>query len=268
MKKIGFIGIGNMGGALAQVVSRSVPGKYILVCSRNMEHAEAFAEENYFTAVDKEQLAREADVIFLGVKPHQLPGVVAQIAPILKKREDTYLLVSMAAGVECRKIESLLDTEAHLIRIMPNTPVLVGAGAIPYCLGSHATGGDVEILLSLLENGGKLTEVSEALMDAVSSVSGCGPAFVYLFIEAMADAGVACGLPRAMAIELAAQTVVGAGEMVLQTAQHPGALKDAVCSPGGSTIAGVCALEEHGLRKAVQKAVLAAFEKNQKLGKN
>ena len=126
----------------------------------------------------------------------------------------------------------------------------------------------MEILLSLLEEGGKLSELPEALMDGASSVSGCGPAFVYLFIEAMSDAAVACGLPRALATELAAQTVIGAGEMVLQTAQHPGALKDAVCSPGGSTIAGVCALEEHGLRKAVQKTVLAAFEKNQKLGKN
>ena len=267
MRKIGFIGIGNMGGALALVVSRTVPGKYILVCSRNMSHAEAFAEENYFTAVDKTELAKEAEVIFLGVKPHQISEVLTEIAPILAEREDPYLLVSMAAGVECSKIESLLEQDAHLIRIMPNTPVLVGAGAIPYCLGSHATGGDVEILLSLLENGGKLTEVSEALMDGVSSVSGCGPAFAYIFMEAMADAGVACGLSRATAMELAAQTLVGAGEMVMQTGEHPAALKDKVCSPGGSTIAGVCALEEHGLRNAVQKAVLAAFHKNQQLGK-
>ena len=268
MQKIGFIGIGNMGGALAQAVSRTVPGKYILVCSRNMAHAEAFAEENYFTLSGKTQIAKEADVIFLGVKPHQVAGVLEELSPILAERETPYLLVSMAAGVQCEQMEALLEGTPHLIRIMPNTPVLVGAGAIPYCLGTHATGADVEILLSLLEEGGKLSELPEALMDGASSVSGCGPAFVYLFIEAMSDAAVACGLPRALATELAAQTVIGAGEMVLQTAQHPGALKDAVCSPGGSTIAGVCALEEHGLRKAVQKTVLAAFEKNQKLGKN
>ena len=267
MQKIGFIGIGNMGGALAQAVSRTVPGNYILVCSRNMAHAEAFAEENYFTLSGKTQIAKEADVIFLGVKPHQVAGVLEDLSPILAERETPYLLVSMAAGVECKQMEALLAGEAHLIRIMPNTPVLVGAGAIPYCLGTHATGEDAELLLSLLEYGGKLLELPEALMDAASSVSGCGPAFVYLFIEAMADAGVACGLPRATAMELAAQTLVGAAEMVLQTGEHPAALKDKVCSPGGSTIAGVCALEEHGLRNAVQKAVLAAFHKNQQLGK-
>lgn len=267
MNQIGFIGIGNMGGALAQAVSRTIPGKYILVSSRTRAHAEAFAEENFFTPMDNAQLAQEADVIFLGVKPHQIAGLLTELSPILAQREKPYLLVSMAAGVQCSQMEALLDGTPHLIRIMPNTPVLVDAGAIPYCPGRYATGADVEILLSLLESGGTLTELPEALMDAAASVSGCGPAFVYPFIEAMADAGVACGLPRALAMELATQTVIGAGEMVKQTQQHPASLKDAVCSPGGSTIAGVCALEEYGLRNAVQKAVLAAYDRNRQLGK-
>ena len=267
MNQIGFIGVGNMGGTLAQVVSRSVPAKYILVCSRTAAHTAAFAEENSFVPSSKAEIAETADVIFLGVKPHQVASVLGELSPILAKRNNSYLLVSMAAGVSCEQIESMLEGEPHVIRIMPNTPVLVGSGSIPYCLGTHATGADFEILLSLLESGGSLTELPEILMDAASSVSGCGPAFVYQFIEAMADAGVACGLPRDISIALAAQTLKGAGEMVLQTGMHPGELKDAVCSPGGSTIAGVCALEEHGLRNAVQKAVLAAFQRNQQLGK-
>lgn len=265
--KLGFIGVGNMGSVLALCAKKSMPDAELLVSSRSGKRAEDFAVANGCIATDNARITRDGNMIFLGVKPHQMKALLAELSPILAARTDSFVLVSMAAGLSTEQLESFLPFPYPVIRIMPNTPALVGKGSIPYALGKYATEADAANLKAVLSSAGMVFPLADSLMDAASSVSGCGPAFSYIFIEALADAGVACGLPRDIALSLAAQTVVGAGEMVLQTGEHPGVLKDKVCSPGGSTIAGVCALEEHGLRNAAQQAVFAAFRKNRQLGK-
>lgn len=264
---IGFIGIGNMGGTLAKVANQAVACKNILVSGRNRDKSAQFADENGFTLATNETIAAQASVIFLGVKPHQMQAVLEGICPILATRSDKALLISMAAGVTTAQIEDSVGGKARVLRIMPNTPSLIGEGTIPYCKGAFANEADCETLEQILGGAGALIPMEEHLIDAASAVAGCGPAFVYIFIEALADAGVACGLPRKDAIRLAAQMTAGSAKMVLQSDKHTGELKDAVCSPGGSTIAGVCALDENGFRNAVQKAVKAAFERNKTLGK-
>ena len=267
MVKLGFIGIGNMGSVMALCAEKSVPGAQIFVSSRNFEKAEAFAQANGFIAAENHQIAEECSMIFLGVKPYQIKSLLENIRPILEARTDSYVLVSMAAGISTEQLESYVGIPCPVIRIMPNTPSMVGKGCIPYSVGKFATEEDASDLEAVLQSADLVFPLADELMDAAASVSGCGPAFAYIFMEALADAGVACGLPRDVALAMAAQTVSGAAEMVLQTGEHPAVLKDKVCSPGGSTIAGVCALEEHGLRNAAQKAVLAAYLKNQQLGK-
>ena len=173
----------------------------------------------------------------------------------------------MAAGVQVAQIRDWAGTDLPIIRIMPNTPAAVGKGMITYCTNSMVDDAALADFLSDMAQAGEFDRLDESLIDAATAVTGCGPAFMYLFMEAMADAGVACGLPRAKAQHYAAATMSGAAEMVLKTGQHPGALKDAVCSPGGSTIAGVKALEENAFRGAVMDCVAAAYEKTLELGK-
>lgn len=264
VKEIGFIGVGNMGGTLAKVAGAAPVQR--LVSSRTMEKAECFARENHCIALSNQDLAARADMIFLGVKPQKIEELFDQIRPVLQSRRTPFVLVSMAAGLATRRIEALSGCSCAVLRIMPNTPALVGQGLIPYCGNAAVTAEDCQNLETVLKAAGLVTPLAENLMDAASALSGCGPAFVYLFVEALADGAVACGLPRADATKFAAQTVAGAAEMVLQTRSHPGALKDQVCSPGGSTIAGVRALEEAGFRAAAMDAVIAAFDKTKKLG--
>ena len=264
---IGFIGVGNMGGTLAKVAKNFIGAKNIIVSGRNSERTKLFAAENGCIAATNDIIAKESSMIFLGVKPHQMRSVLEEISPILKERCDEIVLVSMAAGLTTAQIEEFAACDVRVLRIMPNTPSLIGEGSIPYCKGRFALDSDCEELEELLESAGALIPMDENLIDAASAVAGCGPAFVYVFIEALADAGVACGLPRKDAVKLAAQMTAGSAKMVLQTQKHTGELKDAVCSPGGSTIAGVCALDENGFRNAVQKAVKASFDRNQTLGK-
>lgn len=265
-KKIGFIGVGNMGGTLAKVAKAHIPCENILVSSRILEKAQAFAEENGFVPMDNVTLAEQAQIIFLGVKPQKMAGLLQQIAPVLASRKDPFVLVSMAAGLSCRRIAEMAGGSYPVLRIMPNTPSLYGKGCIPYCANELVGEADCRELEAILKTAGWVFPLGEELMDAAGAVSGCGPAFAYIFIEALADAGLACGLPRATAIRLAAQTLAGAGETVLQSGQHPALLKDMVCSPGGSTIAGVHALEEYGFRCAAEKAVLAACKRSKELG--
>lgn len=268
MEKIGFIGVGNMGGALAQAVLRTTDAQNVLVSSRTAEKAEAFAANYGGTATDNRTLAETASVIFLGVKPQKMAQVLEGIAPVLAARQERFLLVTMAAGLTAAQIADMAGDPAYpVVRIMPNTPVQVGKGMIPYCGNSAATEADFAALEALLRCAGCVTPLPESLIDAASAVSGCGPAFVCIFIEALADAGVACGLPRKTALDFAAQTLLGTAELLLQTGEHPAALKDAVCSPAGSTIAGVHALEQGGFRAAAENAVLAAFARTKELGK-
>ena len=203
--------------------------------------------------------------VFLGVKPQMMADLLAQIGPVLAARTDRFVLVTMAAGLTMARIRAMAGGDYPMIRIMPNTPVAVGEGVIQYdCL--DVTEVEVSQFRAMLAQGGLLDPLPEKLIDAGSAVSGCGPAFADLFLEALADGGVACGLPRAKAQAYAAQMLLGAAKLALESGQHPGQLKDAVCSPGGSTIAGVRALEQRAFRAAVMEAVEAAWKRNRELG--
>jgi len=262
---IGFIGTGNMGSAMARAAARSGLTEKILLSNRTPAKAEALAAELPGAAVStNEEVARTARLIFLGVKPQMMQLVLDPLEPILRKREDRFILVTMAAGLSCGRIQDMVDMDCPVIRIMPNTPAAIGAGVVQYC-GRAVTVEELDDFASLIAPAGLVDAVPEGLIDAASAVSGCGPAYAYLFIEALADGGVACGLPRDKALAYAAQMLAGSAKMVLESGRHPGALKDAVCSPGGTTIQGVRTLEERGFRAAAMDAVIAAYEKTLEL---
>ena len=260
--KYGFIGCGNMGGALARALAKTTTD--FMVTDRSGK-AKALAQDLGCVYADAATIARECDRIFLGVKPHMMADMLSPLVPILQERKPT--LISMAAGLEIAKIEAMAGGGIPVIRIMPNTPVTVGKGIILYCVNSLVERSVLDGFLSDMAYAGRLDALDETLMDAGSALSGSGPAFVYMFIEALADGAVACGIPRAKAMEYAAATVIGSAEMVLATGQHPGALKDAVCSPKGSTIAGVRALEKGAFRGTVTECVCATYERNLEMGK-
>lgn len=262
MAVFGFIGTGNMGGALARALRKNTAGEAILLANRSMDKAAALAEALGANPSNNGEIARRADYIFLGVKPQMMAGMLAGIAPILKERQDRFILVTMAAGLTIQRIREMAGGNYPVIRIMPNTPSSIGEGMILYTLSEDITTHELEAFLTSMLGAGRLSGLPEHLMDAGSAVSGCGPAFVDLFIEALADGAVACGLPRAAALEYAAQMVAGSARLVLESGKHPGQLKDAVCSPGGTTIQGVRALEEGNFRATVMNAVIKAYEKN------
>ncbi len=260
--KYGFIGCGNMGGAVARALSCST--KDILVSDRSGK-AKAFAAEMGIAYGTNAQIAEGCDRIFLCVKPHMMADCLKPLQPMLRSRKP--LLISMAAGLELQRIEEMAGGDLPVVRIMPNTPTALGKGVIPYCTNRLVSGEMLQELLADMAPCGLLDCLEERLMDAASALSGSGPAYLYILLEALADGAVACGLPRQKAVEYAAMTMAGAAEMVLQSGRHPGELKDAVCSPGGSTIAGIRALENHGFRAAAMDCVIAAWQKNKELGK-
>lgn len=261
--KYGFIGCGNMGGAIARALSRSTRDIYL---TDRSGRAAGLAAELGCAYTDSQTIARECDRIFLGVKPYMMAGVLEPLAPILARREP--LLITMAAGLTMARIQQLAGTSLPVIRIMPNTPTAVGKGVIPYCRNALVPEGVLSDWVRDMGPCGLLDPLEENLLDAASALSGSGPAYAYVLLEALADGAVACGLPRAKAMDYAAATLSGAAEMYLSTHTHPGALKDAVCSPGGSTIAGIRVLEQHGFRSAAMDCVTAAYEKNKELGKS
>lgn len=263
--ELGFIGVGNMGGALARAARLRLEGRQLLLANRTAEKAAALAEELGAAASDNRTVARKADYIFLGVKPQMMESLLAEIGPELKARKSRFVLVTMAAGLSIARIQALAGGSYPVLRIMPNTPASVGEGMILYARGEGVTEEEERILLEAMAGAGRFSKLPEGLMDAGSAVSGCGPAFADLFLEALADGGVACGLPRTQALELAAQMLLGSARLALESGQHPGVLKDAVCSPGGTTIQGVRALEAVGFRGAVMEAVIAAYEKTLEL---
>ena len=263
-QKVGFIGTGNMGGALARAVDKGIGegdlrGLYLANRSK-AKLVELAAELGGCAMCINEEVAEKCDLIFLGVKPQMMADLLAELRPVLAAREDRFVLASMAAGLSCARIREMAGVDCPVIRLMPNTPCAVGAGVIQYC-GLDATEAELNAFADLLAPAGLVDRVEEKAIDVAGARSGCGPAFAYLFIEALADGAVACGLPRDKALAYAAATVAGAGEMVLESGKNPGALKDAVCSPGGTTIQGVRALERGGLRSAAREAVIAAYEK-------
>lgn len=266
-KTFGFIGTGNMGGALARAAAKALPAGNITLADQCAEKAAALAAELGCRQADAQQVARECDYIFLGVKPQVMATMLCQIAPELALRKTPFVLVSMAAGISMADIQRMAMSPFPVIRIMPNIPVSVGGGMILFDATEDVTQENIDAFCEGMQYAGCLDRLPEKLIDAGSALSGCGPAFVSLFVEALADGAVACGLPRDKALAYAAQTAAGTAKMLLEGGLHPGQLKDAVCSPGGSTIAGVQALEENAFRAGTMNAVAAAYERTLELGK-
>jgi len=263
---IGFLGAGKMAVALARGFIRAhlVEPAQIIAGDPVAAARTAFAQETAAkVANSNREVVQSARVIILAVKPDQVSSVLAEVREHFTA---DHLLVSIAAGVPIAKLEGSLAAGARVIRVMPNTPALVGESATAFAPGKSATSADAELSRKLFSAVGAALPVKESLLDAVTGLSGSGPAYVYQFIEALSDGGVAAGLPRDVATKLAAQTVLGSARMVLETGQHPGALKDMVTSPGGTTIEGLHELEKGKLRGTVISAVRAATEKSRKLG--
>ena len=266
-RRIGFIGAGQMAVALAGGFIRAglASPQSILASDILPTARQRFAKSTgAATTDDNLQVVQQSDVVWLAVKPQQMAEVCRQLRGQITPQK---LVVSIAAGVSLERLTAWLGNDVRLVRVMPNTPCLVGQGASAYALGARATSDDAELVQSLLSAVGVACQVDETLLDAVTGLSGSGPAFVYVLIEALSDAGVRVGLPRALASKLAVQTVRGSAEMVLATGEHPAVLKDRVASPGGTTIAGLAALEAGGLRAAVMAAVEAATSRSVELGK-
>lgn len=265
---IGFLGAGKMATALARgFITAKLTSAKSIVASDLIESArKAFADETGVRPMPTNlAVCKAASILFLAVKPHQVAGVLAEIRDHITPK---HLLISIAAGVTLAKLEAGLFPGARVVRVMPNTPALVGASASAFATGAHATPTDAALVLKLLSSVGLALEVKESLLDAVTGLSGSGPAYAYQIIEALSDGGVAAGLPREVATKLAAQTLLGAAKMVLETGLHPGALKDMVTSPGGTTIEGLHEMEKAGVRGALMNAVRAAADKSKKLGES
>jgi pyrroline-5-carboxylate reductase len=260
--KYGFIGCGNMGSALLKALCLST--KDIIVSDHLPEKAEALSREFNVKSGTNSDVVLNAERVFLAVKPQMLDIVLNSLKKEFDEKKP--LIISMAAGVRIEKIQGILGENYPVIRIMPNTPVSVGKGLIMYD-HKNVQENDVNDFVYDMRGAGILDKTEERLIDAGTAVSGCGPAYMYMFIEALADGGVAAGLPREKAILYAAATMEGAARLLLESGKHPGELKDAVCSPGGSTIMGVKALEENGLRSSAMLAVQKAYERNKELGK-
>lgn len=264
--KLGFIGLGNMASAMIGGILEQKVLEKSEICgsSATQKTADAVKEkygiETY--AGDNKKIAGMSDVIVLAVKPIFLQGVVDEIKDLVGEDK---LVISIAAGRDISWFENAFVKKIRLVRCMPNTPALVGEGCTGVCMNECATREDEEFVLKLMNSFGKASVVPERLMDAVVGVSGSSPAYVFIFIEAMADAAVRAGMPRKQAYEFAAQSVLGSAKMVLETGKHPAELKDMVCSPGGTTIEAVKVLEEKGFRAAVMDAIDACVEKSKNL---
>lgn len=261
--ELGFIGCGNMGGTLARAVARSVDPAKICVFDPDDAKAAACAALGMARAKDAAELAGACRFVVLGVKPQVIAQVIASFRAAIRPQETT--VISMAAGISLAALREMFACEVPLIRIMPNTPAAIGEGMILYATDGTDTATE-NAFLSAFAAAGRIDRIDEGKIDAASALSGCGPAYAYLFIEALADGAVECGVPRDKALLYAAKTVAGAAGMVL-AGGHPGELKDAVCSPGGTTIAGVHALEDSAFRAAAMDAVCAAYQRTLELKK-
>uniref|UniRef100_UPI003FF0E990 pyrroline-5-carboxylate reductase n=1 Tax=Megasphaera micronuciformis TaxID=187326 RepID=UPI003FF0E990 len=268
-KTVAILGIGNMGRAIAEGIGRSPDMKNgdIILYNPHAHKAEVVAANLgncARIASTPGEAVKEADLVIIAVKPKIIASLLEEIKGNLKQDD---ILLSVAAGVTLEKIESVVGAGRKLVRAMPNTPAAVGAGMTSLTPNEHVSAEEILQIEELFSSFGRAEVVDEYLIDAVIGVSGSSPAYVYMFIEALADGAVASGMPRDKAYVFAAQTVMGAAKTVLETGEHPGKLKDDVCSPGGTTIAAVRALEERGFRSAVMEAVMTAAEKSQEMSK-
>jgi len=265
--KVGLIGGGAMGEALATglVKSGAIPQTDLVVSDVSAERLRWLEETlGIRTFQENRPLANKADIVVLAVKPDVVAPVMEEIGPILHPGQT---VVSIAAGVPISIIEKHIPRPVPVVRVMPNTPCLIGEGASAYALGSHAGSRDAARVEAVFTSVGRTVAVEESLLDAVTGLSGSGPAYVYMMVEALADGAVKMGLPRETALLLSAQTVLGAAKMVLATGKHPAELKDRVTTPGGTTAAGLFVLEQRGVRAALIEAVSAATERSQELSK-
>lgn len=261
--RLGFIGCGKMASALVQGVLHAgvSTADEIFVSDCFAPAFEALVKKcGVQPRASNAEVAAAAETLLLCVKPNDVPGALRDV-------RGSHLIISIAAGVTLSTLERHAGAAARLVRVMPNTPALIHKGAAAYALGARATGPDAAVVEKIFASVGKVFRVKEELLDVVTGLSGSGPAYIYVVIEALADAGVSMGLPRELALDLSAQTVVGAAEMVLQTNSPPAQLKDMVTSPGGTTVAGLAALEAAGVRAAFSSAVRAATERSRELGK-
>ena len=266
MYRIGFIGAGNMGSALAIAAGKNLGGENVLIFDTDQAKCESLKEKYGFAvAKDAGEAAANSRFVVFAVKPHLIREVAAGVKEALAGGE--HCVVTIAAGVEKSTVAQAIANACPVIRIMPNTPVAVGKGTILINWGSDVSQETAEEFLDVMKEAGSFEKMEESFFDITTAINGCAPAYTYIFIESMADGAVQMGLPRDQAIRLAAQTVLGSAAMVLESGQHPDRLKDNVCSPGGSTIAGVAALEENGFRHACAQAVVKAAQKNLSLGK-
>lgn len=264
MKTAGFVGTGKMGGALAGAVIEKIGAENVALCDNDISKAYKIGGEKALVLDNAAELCKNAKFIFLGVKPQMLGDTANELKDTLESLNTPVVLVSMMAGVSLKRLKDAFGN-LPIIRIMPNTPVLVNQGMIAYCKNELVSEKDLEDFLYLLSLAGKTESVPEELFDAVTSVSGCGPAFVYMFVKSLAEGGVAAGLSYELALSLAKQTVLGATELLIKSGESPDKLRDDVCSKGGSTIEGVKALEQNTLSETIKKAVLASFERNKQL---
>jgi pyrroline-5-carboxylate reductase len=265
-KKVGFIGAGNMGEALIRgLVNASVVAPEAIWASdvRLERLKELDSQYGIQLAPDNLEVVRQADVVIMAVKPQIMAAVLREIAPALTKRK---LMISLAAGVSTARIRAMLGREVRLIRVMPNTPALVLEGVTAIAKAEGLEADDLDVAGEIFSAVGRVVVLDEELLDAVTGLSGSGPAYVAVVIESLADGGVKMGLDRITAMTLATQTVLGAAKLLLETGMHPGALKDMVSSPGGTSIAGISALEEGGIRTTFIKAVERATSRSKELG--
>ena len=263
--KIGFIGAGNMAKAIigGMVKNRMYQPQEIIASRRNEEALRKLQEEyGILVTTDNKKVMEVADVVFLAVKPQMFPGVIAEIKDLVKEHQ---LFVSIAAGKTLEWIGKEFGKEIKLVRTMPNTPAMVGEGCTGFCGNAFVTEEELHMVKAVFDSCGTSYQVPEHLMDVVGAVAGSAPAYVFMFMEAMADAAVAGGMARDLAYKMAAQTVLGSGKLLLETGKHPGILKDMVCSPAGTTIGGVKVLEEKGMRGAIMDALDSCIQKSRKL---
>ena len=262
---IGFIGLGNMAKAMiGGIIGKKICAPQDIIGSARTQETRKFLSQEYGirTGGDNAEIAAKADILFLAVKPGMFPEIIEQIREVVTGDQ---LIVSIAAGKTMDYIEQLFGKKIKLVRCMPNLPALVGEGCTALCRNKSVTEEEMQRCVELLSSFGMAQEVPESLMDTVVGVSGSSPAYVFLFIEAMADEAVAAGMPRQQAYQFAAQSVLGSAKLLLETGEHPGILKDKVCSPGGTTIQAVKVLEKCGFRSAVMEAMDACIEKSKML---
>lgn len=266
MKKVAFIGMGNMAQAMLKGIETVFGKEQIIFSRKNKEEGKKFSIQNEIEmAKDNVSCAEAAKYIILAVKPQFFPEVLEEIRPVLKKEQ---IVISIAAGIERNVIGNALGEEVKIVRAMPNMPAIVGEGmtGITYDAEKFSVT-EIEEITAIFHSFGQVQYVEEHQMNVVTCISGSSPAYMYLFLEALADSGVKYGLSRESCYKMAAQTMLGAAKMVLETKEHPAVLKDKICSPGGTTIAGVTALEEFGFRNAVLKATDACFKKSMDISK-